>query len=82
MKLNNNNKSKSNNQKLYSKLNTKIQEKFEDENNNEEETLKLKQLEDAIERLEKFQAKGWKVMIESTKKQIAKLEAEIDALEG
>jgi len=44
--------------------------------------LKLKQLEDAIERLEKFQAKGWKVMIESTKKQIAKLEAEIDMLEG
>ena len=37
MKLNNNNKSKSNKQKLYSKLNTKIQEKFEDENNNEEE---------------------------------------------
>jgi hypothetical protein len=51
-------------------------------NNDLKFELKLQQLEDAIERLEQFQAKGWIVMVESTKKQIAKLEAEIDALEG
>mgnify|MGYP003993876179 CR=1 FL=1 len=47
MKLKNNNKSKSNKQKLYSKLNSKInknynnktQEKFEDEDNNEDKKV-------------------------------------------
>jgi hypothetical protein len=44
--------------------------------------LKLKQLEEATERLEQYQAKGWSIMVESTKKLIAKLELEIDKLEG
>ena len=51
MKLNNNNKSKSNKQKLYSKLNTKIQEKFEDENNNEEEKAGATTFEGVIDML-------------------------------
>ena len=42
--------------------------------------LKLQQLDDAINRLELFKARGWDVMVESTKKQIEKLEAEIDKL--
>ena len=50
-------------------------------NNDLKFELKLQQLEDAIERLEKFKARGWEIQIKSTQAQIAKLEAEIDALE-
>mgnify|MGYP001138566934 FL=1 len=59
MKLKNNNKSKSNKQKLYSKLNSKIsnkynnktQEKFEDENNNEEKKVGATTIEEIIDML-------------------------------
>jgi len=44
--------------------------------------LKLKQLDDAVKRLEQYKAKGWTVMIESVEAQIAKLEAELDKLES
>ena len=44
--------------------------------------LKLRQLGTLIEHLGQYQAKGWTVMIDVTKKAILKLEAEIDALEG
>ena len=50
-------------------------------NNNLKFELKLKQLEDAYERLEKYQARGWDVMVAAVKLAIAKLEAEIDLIE-
>jgi hypothetical protein len=40
--------------------------------------LKLKQLEDAIERLEKFKARGWEIQVKSTQIQIDKLSKELD----
>tara|TARA_B110000305_G_C19355878_1_gene596764 strand:- start:668 stop:1147 length:480 start_codon:yes stop_codon:yes gene_type:complete len=57
MKLKNNNKSKSNKQKLYSKLNSKInknynnktQEKFEDEDNNEDKKVGATTFEGVID---------------------------------
>ncbi len=42
----------------------------------------LTQLEEASIRLEKYKAKGWSSMVESTKALMAKLEAKIDALEA
>jgi hypothetical protein len=42
--------------------------------------LKLKQLEDAVERLEQYKAKGWTVMIESVEAQIVKLEKQLDEI--
>ncbi len=44
--------------------------------------LLLTQLEEASIRLEKYKAKGWSSMVESTKALMAKLEAKIDALEA
>jgi len=57
MKLKNNNKSKSNKQKLYSKLNFKInnklnnktREKFEDENNNEDNKVGATTFEEIVD---------------------------------
>ena len=57
MKLKNNNKSKSNKQKLYSKLNSKLsniynnktQEKFEDENNNEDNKVGATTFEEIVD---------------------------------
>ena len=57
MKLKNNNKSKSNKQKLYSKLNSKIsnkynnktQEKFEDEDNNEDKKVGATTFEEIVD---------------------------------
>ena len=50
-------------------------------NNNLKFELKLKQLEDAYERLEKYQSRGWDVMSAAVKLAIAKIEAEIDLIE-
>ena len=51
-------------------------------NNNLKFELKLKQLDEAVKRLEKLKAKGWKDLIESTEYQIAKLERELSEIRG
>ena len=50
-------------------------------NNDLKFELKLRQLEAAVERLEKYKAKGWNVMVREVQVLIAKLEAELDKME-
>jgi len=42
--------------------------------------LKLRQLDDAVKRLEIYKAKGWNIMVRDIQIQIIKLEVELDKL--
>ena len=44
--------------------------------------LKLKQLDDAVKRLEQYKAKGWNIMVRDIQVLIVKLETELDKLES
>jgi hypothetical protein len=44
--------------------------------------VKLRQLDDAVKRLEQYKAKGWDVMVRDVQVLITKLEAELDKLES
>jgi hypothetical protein len=44
--------------------------------------LKLKQLDDAVKRLEQYKAKGWDIMVRDIQVLIVKLETELDKLES
>ena len=44
--------------------------------------LKLKQLDNAVKRLEQYKAKGWNSMVRDVQVLITKLEAELDKMES
>ena len=44
--------------------------------------MKLKQIDDAVKRLEYYKYKGWTVMVESVEAQIAKLRKQLNEIGG